>query len=134
MGGAEMKIKQSLPYRIFSVVNTVVLGILAICCIIPFIHILAVSFSDMKSTTAGIVGLWPIGFNFESYTKALGDPAIWKAMGVNLGRMVLGTVYSMVLTISGWKMTGKLAGLGLMLVGIVFLLTALFVYNAAYKN
>jgi len=100
MGGAEMKIKQSLPYRIFSVVNTVVLGILAICCIIPFIHILAVSFSDMKSTTAGIVGLWPIGFNFESYTKALGDPAIWKAMGVTLGRMVLGTVYSMVLTIS----------------------------------
>jgi len=43
-------------------------------------------------------------------------------------------VVGMVLTISGWKMTGKLAGLGLMLVGIVFLLTALFVYNAMYKN
>ena len=33
-----------------------------------------------------------------------------------------------------WKMTGKLEGLGLMLVGIILLLTALFVYNAAYKN
>ena len=43
-------------------------------------------------------------------------------------------VVGMILTIAGWKMTGKLAGLGLMLVGIVFLLTALFVYNAAYKN
>ena len=43
-------------------------------------------------------------------------------------------VLGMVLTISGWKMTGELLGLGLMLVGIVFLLTALFVYNAAYKN
>ena len=43
-------------------------------------------------------------------------------------------VLGMVLTIVGWKMTGKLEGLGLMLVGIVFLLTALFVYNAAYKN
>ena len=43
-------------------------------------------------------------------------------------------VAGMVLTISGWKMTGKLEGLGLMLVGIVLLLTALFVYNAAYKN
>ena len=40
----------------------------------------------------------------------------------------------MILTIVGWKMTGKLLGLGIMLVGIVFLLTALFVYNAAYKN
>ena len=43
-------------------------------------------------------------------------------------------VVGIVLTIVGWKMTGKLLGLGLMLVGIVLLLTALFVYNAAYKN
>ena len=43
-------------------------------------------------------------------------------------------VVGMVLTISGWKMTGKLEGLGLMLVGIILLLTALFVYNAMYKN
>ncbi|MBR2048934.1 MAG: hypothetical protein IJ960_10105 [Oscillospiraceae bacterium] len=43
-------------------------------------------------------------------------------------------VVGMVLTIAGWRMTGKLEGLGLMLVGIVLLLTALFVYNAAYKN
>ena len=40
----------------------------------------------------------------------------------------------LILTLVGWSMTGKLAGLGLMLVGIVLLLTALFVYNAAYKN
>ena len=43
-------------------------------------------------------------------------------------------VIGMILTIAGWKMTGKLEGLGLMLVGIIFLLVALFVYNAAYKN
>ena len=43
-------------------------------------------------------------------------------------------VLGMILTIAGWKMTGKMEGLGLMLVGIVFLLTALFVYNAMYKN
>ena len=40
----------------------------------------------------------------------------------------------MVLTVAGWKMTGKLEGLGLMLVGIVLLLTALFVYNAPYRK
>ena len=38
------------------------------------------------------------------------------------------------LTIVGWKMTGELLGLGLMLVGIVLLLTALFVYNAPYSK
>ena len=40
----------------------------------------------------------------------------------------------MVLTVAGWKMTGKLEGLGIMLVGIIFLLTALFVYNAPYHK
>lgn len=43
-------------------------------------------------------------------------------------------VLGMILNVAGWKMTGKLEGLGLMLVGIIFLLVALFVYNAAYKK
>ena len=43
-------------------------------------------------------------------------------------------VVGLALTFYGWSMTGKLAGLGLMLVGIVLLLTALFLYNAAYKH
>ena len=40
----------------------------------------------------------------------------------------------MVLTIVGWKMTGELKGLGLMMVGIILLLTSLLVYNAPYHK
>ena len=43
-------------------------------------------------------------------------------------------VVGMILTVAGWKMTGKLEGLGLMLVGIILLLVALFVYNAPYRK
>ena len=43
-------------------------------------------------------------------------------------------VAGIVLTIVGWKMTGELLGLGIMCIGIIFLLTALFVYNAPYKK
>ncbi|MBR5021494.1 MAG: hypothetical protein IKY17_07685 [Oscillospiraceae bacterium] len=43
-------------------------------------------------------------------------------------------VAGIVLTIVGWKMTGKLEGLGIMCVGVIFLLTALFVYNAPYRK
>ena len=42
-------------------------------------------------------------------------------------------VAGLVLTLVGWNMTGQLVGLGIMLVGMVFLLTAIFVYNALYK-
>ena len=48
--------------------------------------------------------------------------------------IVLFFVAGMVLTVAGWKMTGQLAGLGLMLGGVILLLTALFVYNAPYKK
>ena len=48
--------------------------------------------------------------------------------------IVLFFVLGMILTIAGWKMAGKLEGLGLMLVGIILLLVALFVYNAPYKK
>ena len=48
--------------------------------------------------------------------------------------IVLFFVVGMVLTVAGWKMTGKLEGLGIMLVGIILLLTALFVYNAPYRK
>ena len=59
----------------------------------------------------------------------------WKEHATLRGILIFAFfVIGMVLTIVGWKMTGKLEGLGLMLVGIIFLLTALFVYNAAYKN
>ena len=40
----------------------------------------------------------------------------------------------MVLTVVGWKMTGQMKGLILMLVGIGCLLTALFVYNKPYSG
>ena len=48
--------------------------------------------------------------------------------------MALFFLLGLVLTFVGWKMTGKLEGLGLMCLGLVFLLTALFLYNAAYKH
>ena len=37
-----------------------------------------------------------------------------------------------VLGVSGWKMTGQLAGLGIMLVGVALLLAVLALYNAVY--
>ena len=59
----------------------------------------------------------------------------WKNhFGLRATLIILFAAVGMTLTLVGWKMTGKLEGLGLMLVGIVLLLVALFVYNAPYKK
>ena len=59
----------------------------------------------------------------------------WKDHSILRGVLILlFFVLGLVLTIVGWSMTGRLLGLGIMCLGIVFLLTALFVYNAPYKK
>ena len=59
----------------------------------------------------------------------------WKNhLGLRATLIILFLVVGMTLTLVGWKMTGKLEGLGLMLLGIVLLLVALFVYNAPYRK
>jgi hypothetical protein len=47
--------------------------------------------------------------------------------------IVLFFAVGVVLTVGGWKMTGELLRLGLMLLDVVCLLVALLVYNALYK-
>ena len=86
-------------YRVFTIVNNILLIILALLCVTPFIHIVAVSFSDAASTSAGTVGLWPKGFQLDAYIKVLKDPSVYKAFGITLLRMVLGTAYSMIVTV-----------------------------------
>ena len=51
-------------------------------------------------------------------------------------RLMLIAIFSLlgfVLVIIGWKMTGQLIGLGLMIVGVTLLLTAMGIYNDKYK-
>ena len=43
-------------------------------------------------------------------------------------------VIGLVLTIVGWKMTGQLAGLGLMVLGMIFLLSAMLIYNKPFQD
>ena len=43
-------------------------------------------------------------------------------------------VLSIALVTAGWKMTGQLAGLGIMLLGVALLLAVLAVYNAPYRD
>lgn len=43
-------------------------------------------------------------------------------------------VLGLALVISGWKMTGDIKGLGIMIVGVILLLSALFIYNKPFTT
>ena len=48
--------------------------------------------------------------------------------------MVVLFVLAMALIVAGWKMTGELAGLGIMVVGVFLLLVVLALYNEPYRD
>ncbi len=57
----------------------------------------------------------------------------WKEhAALRLVLMAVTFILGFVLLIYGWKLTGKLGGLGIMLVGVALLLVTLYLYNARF--
>ncbi len=85
--------------KIFSVVNYIILGILALICVLPFWYIICLSFSSNGAVMAGKVRLLPVEFNVEAYIYVLERDAFWQSMLVTVQRIVLGLPINMLLTI-----------------------------------
>ncbi|TLS48544.1 carbohydrate ABC transporter permease [Paenibacillus antri] len=87
----------SISYRLFSWFNYTFLGVTSLLCILPMVHILAVSFSGKAPASANLVGLWPIDFTVDAYAKTLGNNNFLSALWIAVERTALGTVISMAL-------------------------------------
>ncbi|MEE0807494.1 MAG: carbohydrate ABC transporter permease [Acutalibacteraceae bacterium] len=85
--------------RVFKVVNYIILTILAISCLYPLWYELCVSLSDKLAADSGAVTLWPVGVNFNSYELIMGDGTFWNSFMISVGRVVLGTIWTMVVII-----------------------------------
>lgn len=94
-----MKIKSSPGRKIFVVVNTVFLTLVTIISLFPLLNILALSFSSNSAAAAGWVTIFPVDFTLDSYSYILSNPAFFRAFGVSVLRVVLGTGISMFVTI-----------------------------------
>ncbi|WP_340024995.1 carbohydrate ABC transporter permease [Paenibacillus sp. FSL K6-1096] len=83
------------PYRIFTVLNYTLMIAISIMCLVPLIHVLAVSFSGKSAANANLVGLWPVDFTIDAYTKTVANENFTRSIWVTLQRTVLGTAFSM---------------------------------------
>jgi len=83
----------------FHIFNYTFLCLISISCVLPIIHVLALSLSSNAAASAGIVKLWPIGFNTISYEYVLEQAAFINSLVISLKRVVLGVSLNIVLTI-----------------------------------
>ncbi|MBP1991684.1 carbohydrate ABC transporter permease [Paenibacillus eucommiae] len=86
---------KTLSYRIFTVVNNVMLTALSILCLLPLYHLLMVSLSSTAPANAGLVTFWPIGFTFEAYAKTFENANFLSSLMVSVKRTLIGTALAM---------------------------------------
>jgi putative aldouronate transport system permease protein len=89
----------SWAYRGFTIANYVFLISLSVLCILPLIHLLAMSLSSNNAVATGSVTFWPIEFTWKSYQFIMNKPEFMASFIISIKRVVLGVIVNMVLTI-----------------------------------
>lgn len=96
--GGRRGIRPSRGYRVFQVVNAVVLTGVVIVTLYPFVTIVARSLSDEAEIIAGRVNLVPRGFDLTAYRLVTSDSLFWTNYRNTVVYTVVATAISIALT------------------------------------
>lgn len=102
------------------------IGILSIICLIPFIHVLAMSISGNGAVISNQVFLIPKDVNFEAYKTVFGDSAMMRSLWFSIFVTISFTLLGMFLTICGAFALSRKRLKGRRVIGVIFLVTMYF--------
>ena len=94
-----MVIARNWSSRLFDIAIYLLLGLIGLVCLLPLIHLVAVSLSNRSASVGGFVALWPIGLTWGNYQEILSAGPVYRALFVTVERVVLGTTINMALTV-----------------------------------
>ena len=83
----------------FLIFNYLFLIVTALICLLPFINLLAISFSSSAAVSAGRVTFWPIDFTTMSYQFALSGGKFLRSISVSIERTILGVAVNLLFMI-----------------------------------
>ena len=117
-------IDRSISKRVFDVCNYLFIIIICLSCILPFVHLLAVSFSSNVAVQTNSVVFWPVGFNVDSYIFAFQNGRFMAALWISIQRVFLGLIVNLLLiTLTAYPLShskDKLLGRNIYMVFFVF--------------
>ena len=79
------------------IVYTTMIFVLLVCTV-PFLYMIALSFSDSKAIVNNQVFLWPVNFNIASYEQIINYPNFFRAYGNTIFYTTAGTTISLLMT------------------------------------
>jgi len=92
-----MKISKSRKTFIF--VNTIFLSLLTLSMMLPFVNIIAISFSEGIAIDTGKVTFWPVLPTLENYQLVFSNSAILRSFGVSVYVTFIGTLINLLFTV-----------------------------------
>jgi putative aldouronate transport system permease protein len=92
-----MAVAESRSRKVFAGVNATFLSLLTLLCILPFVHLFAVSLSSNTAAMAGRVSFWPINFSLGAYRFLSTRSKFLQSLLVSLERLTLGVSINMLL-------------------------------------
>jgi len=90
---------RSLGSVIFDIVNHIVLALLGLLCLLPLVHVLAVSLSGRAAAAGGLVTFWPVDFNTVNYAQILQDAQFERSFLISVIRVLAGTSISLIVVV-----------------------------------
>lgn len=93
--------KRSSGEKVFAVLNTILLTLVAAATVYPFVYVLAAAFSSPEYINTGQVWFWPKGFTLDAFSKVMEREGIWIAYANSFFYMIVGTLVNILVTISG---------------------------------
>ena len=91
--------ENSLSSRLFDYGNHLFLAGFALLCLLPLIHIFAVSLSGRGPANGGFVSFWPLDFTLENYDQVIGSQVFLRSLFISFQRVVLGVSLNMALIV-----------------------------------
>lgn len=102
------KVKESVPERIFSILNYVMLTLVALLMLYPIANITAVSFSNYQEYLKAPWMIWPRKFTLEAYKLVFRNRYFWRSYGNTIIITGASTALSLVTTLLfAWSMARK---------------------------
>ena len=90
-----MKVKENTGYKIFLVVNTIIMILISAATLFPFLYLVAQSLSSESAIMEGKVGLIPRGFNLNTYKVVITQGDFLKFYKNTLIYTAVGTTLSL---------------------------------------
>ncbi|ANS73246.1 sugar ABC transporter permease [Paenibacillus yonginensis] len=117
---------ESLPDRIFTVVNYVLITILFLLILYPLIYVVSSSFSSSQAVVSGEVLLWPVNPTLEGYRAVFQYKLVWSGFVNSVIYTALGTLVNVFMTVLAAYPLSRKDFFGKNVFMVLFMFTTMF--------